>query len=431
MVCFGGRNALPDFCLANQAHDAVGAVRILAVQAVIVHAVDERVEHGSKRRIASDFEFRLAAVRIDAFHTKALRDADSPHHIGLGEVYQVLGKLALHDFFVMVHEDNGDIVNQVLDGLSADAAEEIAEVAPVLFIFLVDVHFGATKVDKHVAHVGKRKDPEFDGVFHVEDGIADIVGGFHQVHERMAHPLAAVDLREPERLGGNAVEVRFCRKQARRATVLGDLRVLHHRADGRVRKAHSAIKEVVFQLAQDAVPLGVAVKVFKVRNFFFVQVAKRCAGAVLAEPFADGGLPRMAERRVTDIVSEARRLHDGTELVFVDVLGQILLYQVEYGNRKASAHARDFDAVRESAMHVVVYLEGMYLSLAAQAAKSGRKDNAVVIAMVIGAVRVAIGRMAVSRRRQKSFPVEHAVNIAKKELGYVALFFFVLDATDD
>jgi hypothetical protein len=31
--------------------------------------------------------------------------------------------------------------------------------------------------------------------------------------------------------------------------------------------------------------------------------------------------------------------------------------------------------------------------------------------MVIGAVRVAIGRMAVSRCRQKSFPVEHAVNI--------------------
>jgi hypothetical protein len=32
--------------------------------------------------------------------------------------------------------------------------------------------------------------------------------------------------------------------------------------------------------------------------------------------------------------------------------------------------------------------------------------------MVIRAVRVAIGRVAVSRRRQKSFPVEHAVNIA-------------------
>ena len=85
---------------------------------------------------------------------------------------------------------------------------------------------------------------------------------------------------------------------------------------------------------------------------------------------------------------------------------------MEYSNRKASTHARDFDAVREAAVHVVVHREGVHLGLAAQAAKSGRKDNAVVIAMIIGAVRVAIGRMAVSRRRQKSFPVEHAVNIA-------------------
>ena len=208
------------------------------------------------------------------------------------------------------------------------------------------------------------------------------------------------------------------------------MRVLHHRADGRVRKAHAAVKEVVFQLAQDAVALRVAVKVLEVCNFLFVQVAKRCAGAILAEPFADGGLPRMAERRVTDIVREACRLHDSTELIFVDVFGEVFLDEVENRNREASTHARDFDAVRESAMHVVVYREGMHLSLAAQAAKSGRKYDAVVIAMVIRAVRVAIGRVAVSRRRQKSFPVEHAVNIAKKELGYAGLFVFVLDAAD-
>ena len=120
----------------------------------------------------------------------------------------------------------------------------------------------------------------------------------------------------------------------------------------------------------------------------------------------------MPKRRVAYVVRQASRLHDGAELVLVNVLGQILLDQVENGDSKASAHARDFDAVREAAVHVVVHREGMYLSLAAQAAKSGRKDNAVVIAMVIRAVRVAIGRMAVSRRRQKSFPVEHAVNIA-------------------
>ena len=169
---------------------------------------------------------------------------------------------------------------------------------------------------------------------------------------------------------------------------------------------------MVFQLAQDAVALGVAVKILEVGHFLVVQSGKGCATAVLAEPLADGSLPRMAKRRIADVMSEARRLNDGTELIFVDVFGEVFLDEVENRNREASAHARDFDAVREAAVHVVVHREGMYLSLAAQAAKSGRKDDTVVIAMVIGAVRVAIGRMAVSRRRQKSFPVEHAINIA-------------------
>ena len=143
--------------------------------------------------------------------------------------------------------------------------------------------------------------------------------------------------------------------------------------------------------------LRVAIEVLEVRHFLVVQILQRGTLAVLAEPLADSSLTSMPKRRVTDIVSEAGRLHDGPELVFVDILGQVLLDEVENRNRKATPHARDLDTVRESAMHVVVHRERVNLRLAAKPAESRRKDNAVVIPVIIGTVRVLIGRMSVTR----------------------------------
>ena len=273
VVSFGSGNALANFSLSDKANNSVGAVRVAVVLAIIVNAVDERVEHGGKRRVATHFQFRLTAVRIDALHAKALRDADSPHHVGLGEVYQVLGKLALHDFFVMVHEYDRHVVNQVLDSLAADAAEKVAKIPPVLLVLAINIHLGAAQVAEHVTHVGKRQDAELDGVLHIENGIANIVGSLYEVDQRVANPLAAIDLRKPESLRSNAVEVGLGRKEACRAAVLGDLRVLHHRADGRVREAHATVKEVVFQLAQNAVALGVAVKILEIGDVLLAQAA--------------------------------------------------------------------------------------------------------------------------------------------------------------
>ena len=133
--------------------------------------------------------------------------------IGFRDIYQVAVELAFHDFFIVLHERHGNVVYNVLESLSANTAEEVAEVATVFLVFLVDIYFGTAEVAEHVAHVAEGKNPEFNGIFHVEDGIADIVGGFHQVNERVAHPLAVIYLREPERFGGNPVEVRLRREQ--------------------------------------------------------------------------------------------------------------------------------------------------------------------------------------------------------------------------
>ena len=134
----------------------------------------------------------------------------------------------VHDFFVMLHEKDGHVVNQILDGVPTNAAQEVAEILAVFFVFAVNIHVGAAKVREHATHVGKRKNTQFNCVFNIEDGIANIVGSFHQVHQRMAHPLALGDFRQAERIRRFAVKVRLGREQARGSPVHGETRVLDH-----------------------------------------------------------------------------------------------------------------------------------------------------------------------------------------------------------
>ena len=152
-------------------------------------------------------------------------------------------------------------------------------------------------------------------------------------------------------------------------------------------------------------PLGITVKILEIGHFAVAQIPERSAVAVLAEPLADCRLASMAKRRVADIVSETRRLDNRAELVFVHVLGQVFLDQVVDRNGKAAAHAGNFEAVREAAVNVVVHRERVDLSLAAKATECRRENDAVIVAMEIGAVRVRIGRVPVTSRRKKSVPV--------------------------
>ena len=142
-------------------------------------------------------------------------------------------------------------------------------------------------------------------------------------------------------------------------------RILNHGTNRRISKTHAAIEEMVFQLAQDAMALCVAVKIFEVRNFFFAKFGHRRGIAILAEPFTDSGFTCMAERRIANVVGKACRLHNRPELVFVHVLRQILFNQVIHRNRKATAYAGNFQTMRQTAMNMVIHRERMNLSLAA------------------------------------------------------------------
>ena len=223
----------------------------------------------------------------------------------------------------------------------------------------------------------------------------------------MAHPLARFHFGNTKRVRRYAIKIRFGREKTCGLSKLCKLRILDHSPQSRISQAHAAIQKVVFQLAQNAVSLGVAIKVFKVSNLSFTQVAKRCGITVLAEPFANGRFAGVTKRRISDIVREAGGLHNRSEMIFVDVLGQILFNQVVHRNREAAAHARHFDAVSQATVHMVIHRERVHLGFTAKAPERCRKNNTVVIAVKVRTVRVQIGGVPVARRRKQSIPLKH------------------------
>ena len=155
----------------------------------------------------------------------------------------------------------------------------------------------------------------------------------------MASPHAVLDFRNAKDLGCFTIKFGLCLEQARRAAVMSKTRILDHGTNRRISQAHAAIEEMVFQLAQDAMALRVAVKIFEVRNFLFAKFSHRCGIAILAEPFTNSGFTCVTEGRIANVVCKACRLHNRPELVFVHILRQILFNQVIHGNREATAHA--------------------------------------------------------------------------------------------
>ena len=89
---------------------------------------------------------------------------------------------AFHNAVVMLHEKHSHVINQVLDSATADAAEEVPKILPIFIKLAIDIDFRAAQITKHVAHVAERQDSKFNGIFDIENRIANVVSGFHQIN---------------------------------------------------------------------------------------------------------------------------------------------------------------------------------------------------------------------------------------------------------
>ena len=93
--------------------------------------------------------------------------------------------------------------------------------------------------------------------------------------------------------------------------------------------------------------------------------------AVFLHAGIQGILAGMPERRVAQVVGQRNRLH------------QVLVQAQVAGDR--TGDLRDFDAVGQAGAEQIAFVIDEHLGLVFQAPESGRMDNAVAIALELGA----------------------------------------------
>ncbi|MNH40690.1 hypothetical protein D3C79_1020460 [compost metagenome] len=80
---------------------------------------------------------------------------------------------------------------------------------------------------------------------------------------------------------------------------------------------------MVFQLCQHPKALGIAFEIEEVAAFGVRHSVQPTAPGGLLEPMADGIFTGMAERRVADVVGQARRLHNHAQIAGFAPLRQL------------------------------------------------------------------------------------------------------------
>src|SRR5690554_3153807 len=87
----------------------------------------------------------------------------------------------------------------------------------------------------------------------------------------------------------------------------------------------------------------------------------------------------MAERWITDIVTETGGLHDHAQISRRDPVRQPFTQQLADDHAQAAPHAAHFQGVRQTGVDMIVIGQWMYLGLAPQSTKRAGKDDSVVI----------------------------------------------------
>lgn len=166
---------------------------------------------------------------------------------------------------------------------------------------------------------------------------------------------------------------------AQRIGVASGPGVLEVGAEGCVGQPGATVELVVLELGEHAKALGVAFEVEKVGALGVVHRVQPAAPGGLLEPVADGVFAGVAERRIADVVGQARRLHDHAQVTRLAPVGQGLAQGLADPHAQRTADATDFQRVSQAGVDVVVAGDRVDLGLAAQAAEGAGEDDAVVV----------------------------------------------------
>ena len=157
-------------------------------------------------------------------------------------------------------------------------------------------------------------------VFDIHDLVANVVGGFDEIHQRMARIANAIALIFE---GGDAkgVEnrekgVAFGREEAHFRLIArecGRKGVLDHRSEGGIRHDEAAFSPTVEAMREQTEGIGVTVEVGDVVPRGFGEELAVLLSCAFGEEGANSLFARVTEGRIAHIVRQTRGRHDGAD----------------------------------------------------------------------------------------------------------------------
>ena len=235
------------------------------------------------------------------------------------------------------------------------------------------------------------------GIFDIHDLIADIVGCLHEIDQRMAgieHGTVLI-LQTTQAQFRSDVEIRaplaFKEAELRlRHSAFRAIRIFHDGSQRGISHHESAAAATVEMMCEQTERVGITVETRHVEPFLLGEqmpvgrdmLVERTALA-FAEIGADGPLSRMAERRITHVVSQTRSTHNGSHTRYFRFrqFGMTLHEHTADVGAQRTPDTRHLKAVGQTVMDKHAARKGKHLGLVLHTSESGRKDQTVVVAL--------------------------------------------------
>ncbi|RMS43381.1 hypothetical protein ALP71_05772 [Pseudomonas coronafaciens pv. garcae] len=263
-------------------------------------------------------------------------------------------------------------------------------------------------------------------VFQVDQGVADVIGGFHQVNQRVTRPALLLKLGQAE-LAGYLLENRqfalvaaeLVLLVAQRIGMTRRPRVLEVSAQGGVGQASASVELMVFQLRQHSETLRVAFEIEEVVALGFAHRVEPASSGGLIEPVANGIFARVAERGIADIVGQAGRLYDHAQVARVAPVGQGGAQGFADAHAQRPADATDFQRVGQTSVDMIVAGHRVDLCLATQTAERSGKDDPVVVLVEWAASEFfgAVQGLAESFAVKQGLPIQGGHSVSSYRLA--------------
>ena len=167
----------------------------------------------------------------------------------------------------------------------------------------------------------------FQAIFQINDGVAKVISGFHQVRQRVAAEMPGFVFQQAggeghfmEGVGFRYKGAVLARFAAGGAGIGGQPGVFEEGGQGRIGQAHAAVVLVIFALGNDAKALGVALKKCQVGLLVRGQHIQKPLPSFL-KPGADGSLAGVAKGRVANVVGQTGGLNNVAKIGSADGVG--------------------------------------------------------------------------------------------------------------